>query len=30
MEAYRFCQERLEAIRMEIDAELDRLKPEAA
>jgi len=30
MEAYRFCQERLDAIRTEIDAELDRLKPEAA
>jgi exodeoxyribonuclease VII small subunit len=30
MESYRFCQERLDAIRTEIDAELDRLKPEAA
>lgn len=30
MEAYRFCQERLDAIRAEIDAEVDRLKPEMA
>ena len=30
MTAYRFCQERLDAIRAEIDAEVDRLKPEIA
>lgn len=30
MDAYRFCQERLDAIRAEIDQEVDRLKPEAA
>ena len=30
MDAYRFCQERLDAIRSEIDAELDRMRPEQA
>ncbi len=30
MDAYHFCQERLDAIRAEIDQEVDRLKPEAA
>ena len=30
MEAHRFCQDRLDAIRAEIDAEVDRLKPEMA
>lgn len=30
MDAYRICQERLDAIRAEIDAEVDRLKPEPA
>lgn len=30
MDAYRICQERLDAIRAEIDQEVDRLKPEAA
>ena len=30
MEAHRFCQNRLDAIRAEIDAEVDRLKPEMA
>ena len=30
MDAYRVCQERLDAIRAEIDHEVDRLKPEAA
>ena len=28
MQAYKFCQGRLDAIRAEIDAEVDRLKPE--
>lgn len=30
MEAHSFCQARLDAIRAEIDAETDRLKPEMA
>ena len=30
MASYRICQERLDAIRAEIDAETDRFKPEAA
>ena len=30
MDAYRSCQERLDAIRAEVDQEVDRIKPEAA
>ena len=30
MDAYRFCRDRLDAIRAEIDGEVARLKPEAA
>ena len=30
MDAYRICQDRLDAIRAEIDTEVDRLKPEMA
>ena len=30
MEAHRFCQDRLDAIRAKIDAEVDRMKPEMA